>query len=118
MRFLDDLKITLPDLPNAKCADPSIPSDVFFPEGRGGLHAVLPMAKKLCDQCPEKIACLQYAVDQEIFDGIWAGTTGQERRWMVRKANKEQHGKKVAPLSANTEPQASSKRSTSSESLR
>jgi hypothetical protein len=118
MRFLDDLKITLPDLPGALCADPSIPADVFHPQGKLELFAVLPMVVKLCNACPEKAACLEFAVNQKIFDGLWAGTTGHERRLMAMNQSKRGKGKKVSKSeSQSTKPKASSKLSTSSELL-
>ena len=118
MRFLDDLKITLPDLPGALCADPSIPADVFHPQGKLELFAVLPMVVKLCNACPEKAACLEFAVSEKIFDGIWAGTTGDARRLMALSQRKRRKGKKVLQSeSQSTKPKASSKRFTSSELL-
>lgn len=118
MRFLESLKITLPDLPQALCADPSIPADVFHPQGKLELFAVLPMVVKLCNACPEKAACLEFAVNQKIFDGLWAGTTGQERRLMAMDQGKRGKGKKVSKSeSKSTKPKASSKPFTSSELL-
>jgi len=119
VRFLEDFKLTLPNLPGALCADPSIPSDVFHPEGNAELLAVLPMVVKLCSKCPERAACLKYAVDEQIFDGLWAGTTGTERRLMGTNQGKRSQGKKVSEWQEKkTNANKSKKQSRSLESPR
>ena len=43
-------------------------------------------ALKLCQQCPELFKCLQWALVHE-DQGIWGGTTPNERRNMRKKLN-------------------------------
>lgn len=52
--------------------DPS----TFFPE-RGGSTAE---ARSICAGCPVSTQCLDYALHNRLLIGIWAGTSGRERR--------------------------------------
>lgn len=69
--------ISLLDLQNeawrqkAKCRglDPSL----FFPER--GDNATLSQAKKICRDCPVKLDCLQYAVENREEFGVWGEMT-------------------------------------------
>jgi WhiB family redox-sensing transcriptional regulator len=67
-------------LPDRACAgtDPA----VFFPD-RGGPATE---AKALCAICPHRRPCLDWALETEQLFGIWAGTTPDERRDMLRGA--------------------------------
>ena len=42
-------------------------------------------AKAVCGHCPVQARCLQFAVDAREYEGVWGGTTGAERRAMVRR---------------------------------
>jgi len=37
-------------------------------------------AQGACGQCPIQAACLQEAMNSEVRDGVWGGTTEDERR--------------------------------------
>jgi WhiB family redox-sensing transcriptional regulator len=37
-------------------------------------------ARQVCNHCPVRRECLQYALDNHIGFGIWAGTTPQQRK--------------------------------------
>jgi WhiB family redox-sensing transcriptional regulator len=37
-------------------------------------------AKRICRACPAQGQCLAWALDQPITDGVWEGTTEDERR--------------------------------------
>ena len=57
-------------------ADP----DLFFPFGGTGPALLqMEMAKRLCRVCPVQIQCLAWALEIGIADGIWGGTTPEER---------------------------------------
>jgi WhiB family redox-sensing transcriptional regulator len=58
-------------------ADP----DLFFPIGRTGpaLHQI-EEAKRICRICPAQIQCLAWALENGVTDGVWGGTTEDERR--------------------------------------
>ena len=42
-------------------------------------------AVKVCRECPSQIQCLTYALETRQGEGIWGGTTPQERGRKVRK---------------------------------
>lgn len=55
---------------------------LFFP----GEHAngdVL-AAKRICAECPVRFDCLDYALRYEERDGVWGGTSAEERSKMIR----------------------------------
>lgn len=37
-------------------------------------------AKTLCAGCPIQLQCLEYALETKETDGVWGGTTPQERK--------------------------------------
>jgi WhiB family redox-sensing transcriptional regulator len=63
-------------------ADPNL----FFPvspNGRAILQAA--EAKAVCARCPVRRECLEYAQTNAPIDGIWGGTTPQERQRARRR---------------------------------
>jgi WhiB family redox-sensing transcriptional regulator len=62
-------------------ADP----DLFFPVGPAGpaLRQV-DEAKRICRTCPAQARCLAWALDHGVTDGVWGGTTEDERRAVWR----------------------------------
>lgn len=71
----------LPWAADAKClnADP----DVFFPEKGGSTRE----AKRICAECPVRLECLEYALEQDERFGIWGGMSERERRKLKRLAS-------------------------------
>jgi WhiB family redox-sensing transcriptional regulator len=70
------------DTTDAACAtaDP----EIFFPEqGKGNKHEQVRQAKAICAGCPIAMQCLAEAI-AENHDGIWGGTTVNERKMMKR----------------------------------
>jgi hypothetical protein len=62
-----------------QCA--SVP-EVFFPEDETNLdvrRSMVKVAKEVCNDCPVKAMCLDYAVSAGMH-GIWGGTTHEERQ--------------------------------------
>lgn len=43
-------------------------------------------AKRLCAGCPNRLPCLEFAVEHNIEHGIWAGLSPREREPLVRAA--------------------------------
>jgi hypothetical protein len=86
---------TLPKLPNALCRDYEFP-DLFFPDGRVSEAKSLPLAQAICAGCPERKECLEYALNEEIPYGIWAGTTPEMRGITVEKRKKQRLNQNVA----------------------
>jgi WhiB family redox-sensing transcriptional regulator len=58
-------------------ADP----DLFFPIGPTGAGLrQMEEAKRICRACPVQIQCLAWALENGVADGVWGGTTPDERR--------------------------------------
>lgn len=56
----------------------------FFPESRGGEEHFAPkLEERFCRTCPVRVQCLHSAIEQQDY-GIWAGTTTQQRRKLMR----------------------------------
>jgi WhiB family redox-sensing transcriptional regulator len=70
------------DHANCRSADPNL----FFPPA--GTEEAPPeeieAARALCQACPVREACLQFALETRQQDGIWGGTTEEERRRLRR----------------------------------
>lgn len=70
-----------PDFTNAACKDLGV--GLFFPDSREQEMAIKKQVIKICASCPIFRQCLDYALHVKV-DGLWAGTTANERR-MIRK---------------------------------
>lgn len=72
------------------CADK--PPSLFFPSDGVGVD----VARKVCEGCPVKSECLEYALTNRIDHGVWGGTSERERRRILkaraaeRRAREEQ----------------------------
>ena len=44
------------------------------------------LALSLCNSCPVKSECLEFAITNESVDGIYGGTTGDERKEIIKNA--------------------------------
>jgi hypothetical protein len=93
----------LPSLPRAACRydqSESPPETFYGPhvcdegcdqaggciEGKSeqGRFARIQEAKRICASCPERLPCLQWAIDTDQAFGVWGGMTERERRKMKR----------------------------------
>jgi WhiB family redox-sensing transcriptional regulator len=64
------------------CADRP---EIFFPDGYDNLVKLqIREANDICSQCPLKTECFDYAIEAREEYGIWAGTTPDERREILR----------------------------------
>jgi WhiB family transcriptional regulator, redox-sensing transcriptional regulator len=72
-----------------------IDTEIFFTEEKGN-YTNLDFIKRMCDTCPVRVECFDYAVEH-LVHGIWAGTSKEERDKYRRKHNIE--GKTVVPIS-------------------
>ena len=62
--------------------DPSL----FVPVGTTGVALVqIEHAKQVCDQCPVKQECLDFALATNQDSGIWGGLSEEERRVIRRQ---------------------------------
>ena len=102
MKYLDFIPL-LPHLPQAKCRDVENP-DLFFPESRAEERKSLQAIRKLCDGCIERKECLDYALEQKIPYGIWAGFTWEQRKRMMTDARQQSpiisRARKIREMSA------------------
>jgi WhiB family redox-sensing transcriptional regulator len=59
-------------------------AEAFFPEtgGDGGY------AKRICAFCPERLPCLQWALDNKEPFGIYGGMTAAQRRGLTYPKNR------------------------------
>jgi WhiB family redox-sensing transcriptional regulator len=59
--------------------------ELFFAEGFEYAQKITQMlAKSVCEQCPFAAACLDYALEAREEYGIWAGTTPEERKELLK----------------------------------
>jgi WhiB family transcriptional regulator, redox-sensing transcriptional regulator len=58
-----------------------IDPDVFYPVSDEEAEP----AKAVCDQCPVRQACLEYALTSREREGVWGGATERERRRIIRQ---------------------------------
>lgn len=84
----DDLEIPLAEawMVNAACKDAPDP-DLFF----SGEPAQVKEAITICHQCPVRVLCAEYAVNNEIGHGVWGGLTETDRR-SIRKQKLSRKG--------------------------
>lgn len=55
-------------------------TDLFFPDVATASSAVYRNAKEVCQECPVRQDCLQFAVENGIREGMWGGRSPNERR--------------------------------------
>ena len=55
--------------------------ELWFPE-LDSLWRVA-QAKKICEKCPVKVECLEYALVNKFKDGIWGGLSPTERHRLM-----------------------------------
>lgn len=72
-------KMYEPTLWMAEAACRSHPErQVFFPP-RGAQHGGVSKARVICATCPVWKECLDYALTNHIYEGIWGGTSVRDR---------------------------------------
>jgi hypothetical protein len=64
----------MPPFDHGLCAETD--PEAFFPEKGGSTRE----ARSICARCSALVACLDYAIANEIDHGIWGGTTSRQRR--------------------------------------
>ncbi len=71
----------------AVCRD--VDPELFFPVGETGPSAVqIKAAQKVCQSCPVRTQCLNFALDSPEKDGVWGGISAEERRRMRRRRSR------------------------------
>ena len=57
------------------------PPSRFFPSDGVGVEA----AQRICEGCPVKSQCLEYALEQRVDHGVWGGASERERRRILKR---------------------------------
>jgi WhiB family redox-sensing transcriptional regulator len=74
--------LDMPLLDGALCVQVDTGDMFFVPKGGSTRQA-----KIVCGRCPVRAECLQYALDNPV-EGVWGGTSAQERRVFARAAGR------------------------------
>ncbi|MFI0020207.1 WhiB family transcriptional regulator [Streptomyces griseus] len=68
------------------CRDRDVDPELFFPIGTTGPAVIQIMeAKAFCNACPVQPACLDWALGNDVQDGVWGGLSEDERRALKRR---------------------------------
>jgi WhiB family redox-sensing transcriptional regulator len=72
----------------ALCAESDNP-DLWFPDSREDRKRDIPKAKKLCRDCVHRIECLEFALENDLREGVWGGLSERERSLLApRRKNR------------------------------
>jgi len=74
-----DYTSLLPSLPDANCRTIDDP-DIFFPVSKQDETNSMEVTKVICGTCMNRKECLEFAINEQIPYGIWAGTSPAERK--------------------------------------
>ena len=73
-----------PWMDRALCRE--VDPELFFPHGKGSVTRTMAAeARGVCFDCPVRHECLEYALADPHIEGVWGGTTDQQRREMRRE---------------------------------
>jgi WhiB family transcriptional regulator, redox-sensing transcriptional regulator len=60
--------------------------ELFFPVGTtGAAVSQTEEVRRICCRCPVQTQCLAWALENGVSDGVWGGTTPDERRRVLRR---------------------------------
>ena len=72
----------------------SVDPDLFFPIGTTGIALdQIEQAKAVCNSCPAKEPCLEFALVTNQESGVWGGTSEEERRKLRKQWVTSQRGR-------------------------
>jgi WhiB family redox-sensing transcriptional regulator len=81
--------------------------ELFFPVGdTGPAGRQREAAKAVCTRCPVRDACLRWALDTRQVDGVWGGTSEEERARIWRARQPARSKPRPAGRRAKTVPKA------------
>lgn len=69
----------------AACKDSD--PEIFFPSIGSELVKKLDQAQQICSVCPVQPECLEYAIENNLDEGIWGGLSGNQRI-IIRRRNR------------------------------
>ena len=76
----------------SRAACTTVDPDLFFPIAKPGPAAEqVARAKAVCAGCEIRQECLDYALDARSVQGIWGGTSEEERQLIRRRLLRAQH---------------------------
>ena len=81
-----------------KCRDMN--PDVFFPSDGMGVQA----AQEICAQCPVRVPCLEYALENRISHGVWGGASERRRARLLRQKRSAANASGATPAAAALAP--------------
>jgi WhiB family transcriptional regulator, redox-sensing transcriptional regulator len=87
-----DLVRAIDDVGTTPCRDrPELffPEDVDRRESMAQRMLYSKMAKELCQSCPIRLVCLEYALAANEDYGIWGGLSAKQRKGLKRERNKK-----------------------------
>lgn len=76
------LPVFEPWMADARCAE--VDPDLWFPE----MGSKASTAKQICETCPVRAACLEYALQHQEY-GIWGATSERDRARIRRTRAQE-----------------------------
>ncbi len=77
---------------------------IFFPIGETGpATRQVNLAKAACAACPVREECLEFAIATIQNDGVWGGTTEDERR-LIKRARRAAARRAAARAAADEKP--------------
>jgi WhiB family redox-sensing transcriptional regulator len=69
---------------DAACMPPEVMQEWFFPESSVDSARAIRIARGICARCPVRRQCLEVALSESKWEGVWAGTTAKQRRRVRR----------------------------------
>lgn len=83
------MTMQLPDwMADARCALSGLDPETWFPERQPTVKAI---AKRICQTCPVRQECLDFADQEGYDDGIWGGLDRDERRKLNNSKGRRPH---------------------------
>ena len=62
-----------------------LPPSTFFPSDGVGVD----QARRICNTCPVREPCLEYALAERVDHGVWGGASERERRRILKRRRQE-----------------------------
>lgn len=83
------MTMQLPDwMADARCALSGLDPETWFPERQSAVKA---FAKRICQTCPVRQECLDFADQEGYDDGIWGGLDRDERKKLKNSKRPKTH---------------------------